>query len=253
MSPTKHFCCCLPVRFGVFILSALSFLGSGFYAVALWLTYAKSSQPDQLTLNKTQKIAIIVAGVVFSLMCIASLFGFIGAVIRKRALVAFYATELWILTVVELAAGAFLIYTIFHNSDQFTQECIDNVNKQVQGSGANITVDAAAVCNFGGKTGRIAFIVSFVVSLLIQAYCALIVSRYVSQLSEEQAYRHSAQVGVRSAFNTSSGYYPHQPLNPSGANEHEMAGRPSFDQGRPSYESGYDYAKPQNSFGKSNA
>ncbi len=33
---SRHFCCCIPVRFGVFILTLVSFLSAGFGAVVLW-------------------------------------------------------------------------------------------------------------------------------------------------------------------------------------------------------------------------
>jgi hypothetical protein len=39
MSLTRHFCCCLPVRLGVFVLSLLSLVGGGIYAAAVWYAY----------------------------------------------------------------------------------------------------------------------------------------------------------------------------------------------------------------------
>jgi hypothetical protein len=39
MSLTRHFCCCLPVRLGVFVLSLLSLIGGGIYAGATWYAY----------------------------------------------------------------------------------------------------------------------------------------------------------------------------------------------------------------------
>ena len=33
---SKHFCCCIPVRLGVFLFSLLSFLTAGFLAAVEW-------------------------------------------------------------------------------------------------------------------------------------------------------------------------------------------------------------------------
>jgi hypothetical protein len=40
---SKHFCCCLPVRFGVFVLSLLTLLGSAGTAFAIWWILANGT------------------------------------------------------------------------------------------------------------------------------------------------------------------------------------------------------------------
>lgn len=54
MSPTRHFCCCLPVRFGVFVLSIGSIIGSGAYAATIW--YAIYSESNSFGLYRSGKL-----------------------------------------------------------------------------------------------------------------------------------------------------------------------------------------------------
>lgn len=75
--------------------------------------------------------------------------------------------------------------------------------------------------------------------------CALIVSRYVEQLSAEQSYRHTHK-STNAAFTpgTDAAYYPHHPLGQSTDNltQHHDG----------KHEGGYEYSAPHNSYGRSN-
>ncbi|KAG8735648.1 hypothetical protein FRC10_010298 [Ceratobasidium sp. 414] len=269
MSLTRHFCCCLPVRLGVFVLSLLSLIGGGIYAAAVWYAYyphppnppTESTKDTSVSLTTAQKVAFIVAGVVYSILAIASLLGFIGAIGRKRGLVATYSTFMWFHLAAQVAISAFFIYAIFQNNDALVNQCKDQVNKinnANQAAGTNVgNINPDDACKIFTKWGRVGAIVSLVVILLVElctslpaihltratfdpdpADCCFIVSRYVAQLSDEQSFRAvNRNAHVEGNAGRGSGYYPHEPLH-AGT---ELLGKEAHHE--------YPYAQPQHSFG----
>ncbi|KAG8795412.1 hypothetical protein FRC12_014896 [Ceratobasidium sp. 428] len=242
MSLTRHFCCCLPVRLGVFVLSLLSLVGGGIYAAAVWYAYYQSTKDTSVSLTTSQKIAFIVSGIVYSILAVASLLGFIGAIGRKRGLVATYSTFMWFHLAAQVAIGAFFIYALFQNNPELIAQCKDQVNKinnANQAANPNAgTINPDDACQVFTKWGRTGAIISLVVILLVELYCCFIVSRYVAQLSDEQSFRAvNRNAHVEANAGRGSGYYPHEPLH-SGT---ELLGKHSHAE--------YPYAQPQNSFG----
>ncbi|QRV95159.1 tetraspanin family protein [Ceratobasidium sp. AG-Ba] len=242
MSLTRHFCCCLPVRLGVFVLSLLSLVGGGIYAAAVWYAYYHSTKDDTLSLTTSQKIAFIVTGVVYSIGAIAALFGFIGAIGRKRGLVATYSTFMWFHLAAQVAIGAFFIYAIFQNSDELVNQCkqsvnqVNNANQATNSNNVNVNPDDA--CRVFTKWGRVGAIISLVIILLIELYCCFIVSRYVAQLTDEQSFRAvNRSSHLEANTGRKSGYYPHEPIN-AGT---ELLSKEGHHE--------YPYAQNQHSFG----
>ncbi|KAG8930249.1 hypothetical protein FRC03_008759 [Tulasnella sp. 419] len=249
---SKKFLCCLPVRIGVFFLSGASLVLGGLSAVYIWYIVVRAKQNgiqengqiptiptnasaddvkaalDKVYLDKTQFTAFIIAGVVASLTALFSLFGLIGTIFRRRALVAMYSTILWIFLVVHLAVGSFYIYSVIKYRNQTADECNKQTNGQYQ--------DA---CKVATKWVIGIYIAVLAIFWLIEFYCCIIVKRYVEQLGEEQAFK--SHTGGNKTHNYGGGgstsYYPHQPLN-SGA--HELMPAPGGH---------YPYNSPAHSFG----
>ncbi|KZW01855.1 hypothetical protein EXIGLDRAFT_28705 [Exidia glandulosa HHB12029] len=212
---SRTFCCCLPVRLGVFILSFLQLLSGGASAALIWYAFVKL-QPDEL--HGSARIAFIVAGAIFSLLVLAACLGLIGAMTRSRPLVAFYSTVLYILIALETAAAVYFLVILFRDGgDSIAELCHKEAQKLVDGipvpDNVNVNVPDVNIqqaCTDLVKGSKWAYIVTFVIDLLIQLYCAYIVSSYVGQLSDEQAFRAVDNNWKGTAPPQS--YYPHQPL-----------------------------------------
>ncbi|KDQ07770.1 hypothetical protein BOTBODRAFT_38559 [Botryobasidium botryosum FD-172 SS1] len=221
----EYFCCCIPARFGVFVLSILSLLGAGSVAGLLWYILVQNGRADTVDFDGTQKTTFIVVAVFYTIFALVSLFGFIGAVARKKALVSIYSTVLWICLLLNVIAGAMVIYAITRRSDAGVAACKNRIGS-----------DNASLCDASTGT-KIGVIVSFVIQLLIQLYCCIIVARYVRQLDNEDAYSTRSAAKYANVVPTGgSTYYP----PPAHSAHTELLGAKAED---------YEFAAPHSSFG----
>jgi len=243
---SKHFCCCIPVRFGVFILSLLTLLGSAGTAFVIWWLLANGPQHG-LTFEGGVKTGIIIAGAVYTVFALFGLFGFIGAIIRNRGLVKTYSFFLWIQLLLTLAMGVFFGVALF--KDSFRSTLIDTcIQRLTQLQDSTLPVGSSAHqtpqqiqdgCSSIFNRSRVGFIVSLSVSFLINLYCCIVVHRYGAQLTAEQQYRGDSHAmgQTYAGRDAPQGYYPHTPMT-------GVAGR----QGH--YE--YPYAQKEHGFGTTN-
>lgn len=166
------FCCCLPVRVGVIIMTVLGMLFAGLLSILLWFEVA--STPD---MSSSERAIFIVAGLVESLLFVVSVLGFVGAVVRKQLFVQIYAYSIYVHFVLNLGVAVYLLYMLVHVSttDQVKacQLAIQNTAAQAQCTG---------LLKIGlGVYGAVAAIV-----LLSEMYGAIIVARYVNQVQREK-------------------------------------------------------------------
>jgi len=178
MSPyvrSNTFCCCLPVRFGVFLLSLLALAGGGFLALIGWI---QISHLKQHPLGKTDQISLWIQTSLFSLLAVLAIFGFIGAMIKNRGMVSGFATAIAIHLGFSIVAGCFAIYTMFARDSQATLDrCIQKANDD-----SDATVQS---CKKGLILLKALIVVIYVFAWLIQLYAYFVVERYVDQLDEE--------------------------------------------------------------------
>jgi len=171
---SHKFCCCLPVRFGVFVMSLVTLLLGGLVAVGGWLQV--KALPQHPLANGDEK-ALYIYAVMFSLLALIGGFGFIGTISKQRGLVSLFGSLLAFHLGFSIATGIFAIYTLFkRNTDEALFNCIN-------GSTDQTVVDS---CHEGLKILKILVVVGYCVTWLIELWGCLIVNSYVKQLKEEE-------------------------------------------------------------------
>ncbi|SPO26142.1 uncharacterized protein UTRI_02418 [Ustilago trichophora] len=90
----RTFCCCIPVRLGVLMLSPLTAIAATLLAYTqLYLLLNYESQYDTFT----KAIRGALAGITI-LIALSSLFGLLGALFARRGMVSFYSNMLWLVS-----------------------------------------------------------------------------------------------------------------------------------------------------------
>jgi len=195
---TRVFCCCLPVRFGLFIMSVLGILGGGFVAVAGW---AQIAQLAKHPLSERDKVALVIQTIMYTMLGLLSFCGLVGTFNRSRSLISVYSTMLCAHLGFSIVTGIFYLYTLFHQTGNTDiQKCIDE-------STDDATTEA---CKKGFGIIRAVIVVIFVLVWLIELYGCIIVSNYISQLDEEKSIKHSRSASGSSVpgFNNYGANYP---------------------------------------------
>lgn len=224
---SRHFCFCIPVRFGVFVLSFWSLIASGLVAAVFWLVLSKGQQ-NGVKLASNLKAGIIVAGVLYTIFALISLAGLVGSLVRSRALVRTFSIFLWFQLFASLAYSIAITIAMFDKSLQnhLVAECIKQSNGTVTtvNQAVHLTVNnttqtvqtADQIKNscqsiFTPANGWLIF--GFFIFFLLTLYSCVIVRRYGKQLTDEQSYISSTNSTetTQTAFQPS--YYPHTPLS----------------------------------------
>ncbi|PPQ99958.1 hypothetical protein CVT24_009537 [Panaeolus cyanescens] len=172
---SRKFCCCLPVRFGVFILALLSMAGGSFVAATGWI---RITQLAQLPLPKADEIALWIQTIMFSILALLSVFGFIGAMVKNRSWVSAFATAMAIHLGLSVAAGIFALISLFRQDDQ------PAIDKCTNGDTESLIVEG---CKKGIQVMKGVMVAVYVLVWLVQLYAYFIVERYADQLDEEES------------------------------------------------------------------
>lgn len=174
---THTFCCCLPVRLGVFLLSLLAFAGGAFIAAIGWI---QLSQLEQHPLGKTDQVSLWIQSLLFSFLAVLAVFGFLGAMIKSRGMVSGFAIAIAIHLGFSIAADCFSIYTMFSRDSQATlNSCLQK---------ANDASDAMQSCKSGLVLIKAITVVIYVLTWFIQLCAYFVVERYVDQLDQERLF-----------------------------------------------------------------
>ncbi|KAJ7680399.1 hypothetical protein DFH06DRAFT_1162931 [Mycena polygramma] len=166
------FCCCLRVRLGVIIMTVLGMLFAGLLSILLWFEVATTTD-----MSSKERSIFILAGLVETLLFVASVLGFVGAVVRKQLFVQIYAYFIYIHFVLNLGVAIYLLYMIVHVSS----------TDQVKACQLAITNPSAqAQCTGLLKVGLGVFSAVASVVILSELYGAIIVARYLNQVQREK-------------------------------------------------------------------
>jgi hypothetical protein len=171
---SRTFCCCIPVRLGVFIISILGVGLGGLLAVAGIIQLKNiGDAPMQ------DKWPYIVQIVVYGLYAAVSVMAFFGATCRQLATIKSYAVTLAIHLVLSIASGGYSLYSYFKDSPSVVNDCIN-------GSTDETTIQA---CNQGETVVKGVMVGVFIFVWLMELWGVFIVREYGYQLDEEIALR----------------------------------------------------------------
>jgi len=163
------------VRLGVFIMSVVGFAGGSIIAGVGW--YA-ATHKDQAHFTRNQEISVVISALSYTVLAIISLFGFLGAIKKRRSYVSLYSTLVWYHLGFSIGSGVFFIYTLFHKvGDEDVNNCISD----------NTSLSEQDDCRTQFHVSRAFTIAGYIIFWLIELWGCLIVSHYVSQLREEEA------------------------------------------------------------------
>ncbi|KAI8970913.1 hypothetical protein BD414DRAFT_501587 [Trametes punicea] len=221
---SRHFCCCIPVRLAVFVFSFISFVLSAATAFAGWFLLhlivdnklseieGDANAHDKAAFEGAlheHEWAVILSSVIFTLIALISLLGFIGTIIRNRWTVRLYSY----LTIFTFLFGTLgLIFLLYATWSQ---------------SALCVTVDGEKSCTSNNLSvgSKIGITFSIIIQWFIQLYIVVIIRRYATQLDEEREYRSNFR------------------LNPTAPGTYEAG------QGLLATQAAYPYSDNQHSFG----
>lgn len=165
---SRTFCCCIPVRAGVIILSLLGFFAGGLIAAVGIMALKKSSGVER---------SMIIQIVVYILLCVISLLGLVGGIGRKLLLVRIYFGMLIFHLAFSVGGGIFAIYRVFKDSPNYIQECL---------LGKESEADALKTCQQGASLLKGLMVTVFILFWAIEIWACVIVHNYTRQLEEER-------------------------------------------------------------------
>ncbi|KAF9268934.1 hypothetical protein L218DRAFT_970178 [Marasmius fiardii PR-910] len=184
----KTFCCCLPVRFGLISMSFLGILFGGILSLVCWFEVANAAIAE---MEGPTKAAFIVGGLVETILFVASMLGFIGAIVRKQSFVQTYAYILYVHFVLNLVVAIYLLVMVSKvSSVAIAKACQQTVK------------DAGAQEQCAGlfKNIRAVIIVVACIVLFVELYGAIIAARYVNQIQREKRGARASRIQAAEDF-----------------------------------------------------
>ncbi|KAJ2930555.1 hypothetical protein H1R20_g6547, partial [Candolleomyces eurysporus] len=191
---TRKFCCCLPVRLGVFILSLLAMVGGSVVAAVGWMSVAQFKVHQ---VEIVDQIAMYIHSTIFTLLGFLGMLGFVGALARSRGAVISFSIGIAIHLGLSIASGVFTIYSIFkENSAEAVEACMEGKTDD----------ETRKICQTGMGVVKGVIVAVYIIAWLIELYAYFIVDRYADQLEDEELAK-VMPVIPRQPFEP----YPHQP------------------------------------------
>jgi hypothetical protein len=165
---TRTFCCCIPVRAGVVMLSLIGLAG-GVGITALGILTLKR--------HEGSRVSAIIQTVVYLLLALVSIVGLVGAIIRKVALVRAFFGMLVAHLLFSIGTGIYAVFRSFKESRHYVKACIN--------SSTSPTV--IQTCHNGATLLKVISMVVFFLAWFFEIWAIVIVHNYGRQLAEEEA------------------------------------------------------------------
>jgi len=180
---SRTFCCCIPVRFGVFILTLLVIIGGAIICAAGWV------QVDGLRTHgatTSDKVALWLHSGIFTLLTLLSIFGFIGCLTKSRNAVNAYSWGLLSFIFLSILSGAFTLWALFNRPDSQGDylTCLNGATDDT----------TKTLCGNGGAVYKGVAVTLYIVIWLLMIYAYVIVDNYIEQLEDEMSAKETRQM-----------------------------------------------------------
>jgi len=166
---SNKFCCCLPVRLGVLVLSILG-MAVGLFVVIAGTVKIFGMHADSLALN--------VQIFSYALLTIFSICGLVGAIARHRGFILIFSWCLFGHLIFSIGSGIYSLAVLFTAANDDIQTCANDVK------GPSEAVTQA--CTHAVTVFKNVAVVMSLLVWLIEIYAIVIVRSYGNQLSEER-------------------------------------------------------------------
>jgi hypothetical protein len=180
---SRKFCCCIPVRFGVFILSLVGVLGGALICFAGWVQVYQLRNHSSTT---PDRIAIWLHSSIFTLLTLLSGFGFIGCLIKSRNAVSAYSWGLLSFILLSIFSGSYTLWALFNRpqtqGDYLT--CLDGARDST----------TETFCGKSTPVYKGVAVTLYIIMWLLMIYAYVVVDNYVDQLDEEMAAKETRQM-----------------------------------------------------------
>lgn len=242
---TRKFCCCLPARLGVFVLSLLSIMAGGFMGVIGWMQVADLREHPMET---SDEVALFMHSSIFTLLAFLAIFGFAGSLLKHRSMVLAFSVGLAIHLGLSVISGIFTLYAIFRQSPAAAIErCINGATDE----------ETKTTCQTGTTIVKGLLVAIYIISWLFELYGYFVTERYAEQLEEEEVAKmmpilpqHINHVNDPHAYAPYPKRYSYSSYYDSRQSYAERYPAPQ-PQTRERPPSGYAYALPDNAYGVS--
>ncbi|KAI0281862.1 hypothetical protein BGY98DRAFT_912943 [Russula aff. rugulosa BPL654] len=215
---SRTFCCCIPVRYCVLIMSMLGCIGGSVMSGFGW---DSAVHKDETYLTTNQEVSVVMASLSYTLFAAISLLGVIGTVTRNRSFVSLYSTAVWSHLALNVISGAYFIYTLFHKVSE------DDLNNCIASYEGDLISQFTCAKEF--EIYRHVIITIYLVIVLFELCVCLAVASYIMQLREEEAlgYPPPAQTAavlpsMATTYNYRKEYAFTQPASSFGQNQNKF-------------------------------
>ncbi|KAJ8507623.1 hypothetical protein ONZ45_g10021 [Pleurotus djamor] len=166
---SRTFLFCLPVRYGVLVLSVLSILGGGALAAFGFLIAITQSLRRGVPPDRSVEAAFYLQGLAYTALTLVAIVGFVVSILKRQRLIYLYGVTLLSLFFLALVSGVFSIVVLFYTDAHV--ECL-----------AALPNPPATTCDNSALVSGL-MVGLYVLVWVIVAYACVMIPNYAEEIS----------------------------------------------------------------------